>query len=314
MSNRASEILLKDPLLLKSQIIKDPKKLAEGFNRSSNEENKKKLPPITSDAKDPTSGHSLTKKNLNKLRSPSMTNLEALAADRKKLITPLSNSEFTKMSEVDYQNTIDPKLFDQLRSRNVSREVKLEFTKLKLLEKLDNLSSEQEALRKINIDLAQNITKQESKIAACHQQINILTKSLKDLAESSHTKMEETSKIRNVKEKIREVIEHKHQDIQLKQEQIKQNTIKIKQVDLTVDSYQIEIEKFEVKQVEHYYEVLQLGIDTRQEGLKWIVKALWTLGENIKISKLPSYLDAQAINFVFDYSKLDVILSDYLEK
>ena len=37
LCDRSSEILLKDPILLKSPIIKDPKKLAEGFNRTANE-------------------------------------------------------------------------------------------------------------------------------------------------------------------------------------------------------------------------------------------------------------------------------------
>ena len=31
------------------------------------------------------------------------------------------------------------------------------------------------------------------------------------------------------------------------------------------------------------YILLQFGMDTRQEGLSWIIKALWILGENVKI-------------------------------
>ena len=42
LCDRNSEILLKDPILLKSPIIKDPKKLAEGFNRTANEDEDKK--------------------------------------------------------------------------------------------------------------------------------------------------------------------------------------------------------------------------------------------------------------------------------
>ena len=90
----------------------------------------------------------------------SLSNIEALAADRQQVMTPLSNSQFTKISEIDYQKPIDQKLFDQLRERNVSVEVKMEFKKQKLLETLKKHSKDQEELRKANILLAQSIDKQ----------------------------------------------------------------------------------------------------------------------------------------------------------
>ena len=73
------------------------------------------------------------------------------------------------------------------------------------------------------------MTSKQNKIDACHSQINLLTQSLKDLTESQFTKMEETNKIRNVKEKIRQVITHKQEDIKVKQDEmrVKSNSVNI---------------------------------------------------------------------------------------
>lgn len=125
--------------------------------------------------------------------------------------------------------------------------------------------------------------------------------------------MEETTKIRNVKEKIRNLITHTEEEIQKKMEEKHKNSEKIKQLDLKVESLNIEIERMKVKQIEHYYSILQFGLDTRQEGLKWVIKALWTLGENLKISRFPTFLDAKSIEYILEYSKLDTKLNEYLE-
>lgn len=42
------EALLREPILKNSSIIKDPNKLAEGFNRTMNEESKKNNDKVTS--------------------------------------------------------------------------------------------------------------------------------------------------------------------------------------------------------------------------------------------------------------------------
>lgn len=93
-----------------------------------------------------------------------------------------------------------------------------------------------------------------------------------------------------------------------------ENQLIIKELEKRIESIKIELDDIEYNQVNHYYEVLQCGIDTRQEGLSWILRALWTLGEKVKISKLPKFLDSNAISFIFDYSRLNIILSENFDK
>ena len=73
------------------------------------------------------------------------------------------------------------------------------------------------------------------------------------------------------------------EDIIKKREQIKKKSIEVAELDIKVESIKSELEALQVQQIDHYYRVLQLGMDTRQEGLSWIIKSLWILGENVKI-------------------------------
>ena len=73
------------------------------------------------------------------------------------------------------------------------------------------------------------------------------------------------------------------EDIAKKREEIKRKSVEIAELDIKVESIKSELEALQVQQIDHYYKVLQFGMDTRQEGLSWIIKALWILGENVKI-------------------------------
>ena len=184
----------------------------------------------------------------------------------------------------------------------------------RLLEKLISTSKYQEDIRKVNIELAQIVEKQKYKISSCEHQIELLSESVKQLAESKTPKLEETNRIWKVKEKIRGVIQHKLEDIAEKRDIIAKNFKDVKGLDSKVESIKIELDSVELSQIQHYYRVLQIGLDTRQDGLSWILKALWILGEDVKVSKFPKYLDSRAISFIFDYAKINTVLSDLLEK
>lgn len=149
---------------------------------------------------------------------------------------------------------------------------------------------------------------------ACENQINVLSEMIKELADSEVPKLDETGRIWKVKEKIRDVIKHKQEDIGKKKISILENKKLIQQMERKVKSIKAELEEIEFAQIQHYYVVLQIGLDTRQEGLTWVLRALITLGENVKISKLPKFLDSKAIKYLFDTTKLKIMLEDYAEK
>jgi hypothetical protein len=67
----------------------------------------------------------------------------------------------------------------------------------------------------------------------------------------------------------------------------------------------------------HYHVLLNEGRDTRQEGLSWIIKAIWNLGYDVIISYLPTFLDEKCIEYLFTVAHKDFELlqiKDYLDQ
>jgi len=63
--------------------------------------------------------------------------------------------------------------------------------------------------------------------------------------------------------------------------------------------YKEELENIKKKLMLHYHILLSEGKDTRSEGLVWIIKSIWNLGEDVIMTYLPNYLDEKCINFLF---------------
>ncbi len=66
-----------------------------------------------------------------------------------------------------------------------------------------------------------------------------------------------------------------------------------------IDYLKVAVAQLRQEQCEHYHGLLSVGTDTRQEGLVWIVKAIWGLSANVNISKLPAYLGEKSVEFLF---------------
>jgi len=64
----------------------------------------------------------------------------------------------------------------------------------------------------------------------------------------------------------------------------------------------------------YYHKKLYEGLDVRQEGLSWIIKAIWNLGENIKMSYFPNFLDNLSINYLFKIAHKQVQINIIKEK
>ena len=68
-----------------------------------------------------------------------------------------------------------------------------------------------------------------------------------------------------------------------------------------------------VELLKHYLELLYVGKEVRGEGLIWIIKSIWKLGENVPISFMPKFLDFDAIQYLFNYAKISTEL-EYIKK
>ena len=123
----------------------------------------------------------------------------------------------------------------------------------------------------------------------------IKTKNLENFIKTE--KMKINNKKINIKEKLETLI-------------IKKDNILIKYDSCEVDLKELKKELKLIKDelIIHYHKLLLEGKDTRNEGLSWIIRAIWKLKTNVIMSYLPKFLDQKSIEFLFKYSdKLDEI-------
>ena len=63
-----------------------------------------------------------------------------------------------------------------------------------------------------------------------------------------------------------------------------------------------------------YLKILKQGIDIREEGLKWVVKALWELKESIPLSAFPKYLDEESAQYLLLMAMMELELTEYQKR
>lgn len=85
-------------------------------------------------------------------------------------------------------------------------------------------------------------------------------------------------------------------------DQLKLRTQEVKE---DIKKYKEEMEIIRNKLMLHYHTLLNEGVDTRQEGLVWLIKAIWNLGHNVIMSYMPNYLDEKSIDFFFSIAHKD---------
>ena len=110
--------------------------------------------------------------------------------------------------------------------------------------------------------------------------------------ENDDKKMEKFRKVKQLKEDLKQI------DTEL-------NDINGQLVDLkTQDNETIK------KLMRHYEALLYRGKDTRNDGLIWIIKAMWKLGKNVPMEFIPTFLDFNAIEFLFKLANKSIELEN----
>ena len=102
---------------------------------------------------------------------------------------------------------------------------------------------------------------------------------------------------------------------QLKQNKIKELKIDLKELKLPLKFINNEINELrniekdtKDKLMRHYLELLYYGKEVRNEGLIWIIKKIWKMGQNVPMSFMPTFLDIDAIKYLFNMAKLSIEL------
>lgn len=78
--------------------------------------------------------------------------------------------------------------------------------------------------------------------------------------------------------------------------------------------HKLRVQQVKDEQVNHYKTLLLEGEDTRSEGLQWIVKALWKLGEAVPTENFPQFLDDDAVHCILFLAQKSMEIEDLIEK
>ena len=110
--------------------------------------------------------------------------------------------------------------------------------------------------------------------------------------EQDEMKYEKLQKIKNYKEEIKEI----------------ENEINTLNKELTElrEKDKVVVQKL----MKHFQALLYRGRDTRNEGLVWIIKAMWNLGKNVPMQFIPTFLDFKSIEFLFKLANKTIELDN----
>jgi len=75
-------------------------------------------------------------------------------------------------------------------------------------------------------------------------------------------------------------------------QEIDKNKDQLFRVEHDVELLKIELKAKKLEQVQHYQSVLKRGLDARKDGLIWVIKCIWLLGEDVNIVHMPVFLDS----------------------
>ena len=127
----------------------------------------------------------------------------------------------------------------------------------------------------------------------------------------SSSKMERMKQIKSHYLAKKEQEDKKYQ----KFEQIKKYKEELKNLDVDIKALNSELSELRKKDhnivqklMKHYEALLFKGKDTRSEGLIWIIKAMWGLGQNVPMQFIPTFLDFKSIEFLFKLANKSIEL------
>lgn len=129
----------------------------------------------------------------------------------------------------------------------------------------------------------------------------------------SPSKMERMKQIKSLYLAKKEQDDKKSQ----KFEQIKKYKEELKDLDVDIKALNSELSELRKKDhnivqklMKHYEALLFKGKDTRNEGLIWIIKAMWGLGQNVPMQFIPTFLDFKSIEFLFKLANKSIELDN----
>eukprot|EP00359_Climacostomum_virens_P000553 CAMPEP_0204900110 /NCGR_PEP_ID=MMETSP1397-20131031/2266_1 /ASSEMBLY_ACC=CAM_ASM_000891 /TAXON_ID=49980 /ORGANISM="Climacostomum Climacostomum virens, Strain Stock W-24" /LENGTH=459 /DNA_ID=CAMNT_0052068187 /DNA_START=2414 /DNA_END=3793 /DNA_ORIENTATION=- len=184
-------------------------------------------------------------------------------------------------------------------------EEELEETKNKYEAELEDLIFNRERLRKDISDTRHHLIElaldlEAQKVHAVNQEV--AEKKLKDARELSLNEyfFRRNTIQQNLERKFKEYDEYK---VTLNT-QLANSSKDLEVFDERVHQIKENLKLVRRTQIEHYLHLLKDGLDSRNEGLEWIVKALWKLDFKLKRKYFPTFLDEEADDCIMEFAKL----------
>lgn len=88
----------------------------------------------------------------------------------------------------------------------------------------------------------------------------------------------------------------------------------LKDLDEAARSLRKKLQSIRSTQRGHYLTLLKEGKDTRNEGIKWILIALWKIGETVTIEDFPKFLDEDSVYFIIFVGQKTLEIEEIFEK
>lgn len=177
------------------------------------------------------------------------------------------------------------------------------------------VTSQREVLRKANTQLREKLTEAEIAIKAVRvtssRQETMLKGKMKSLrsedlgyvfSKRSACQLELVTKEREFQELV----------LNLNRE-IAENSLQTQALDHKVHDIRTQLRSLNSQQVDHFRQILQEGLDTRSEGLSWVVKALWKLGEKVQVSMFPPFLDLTSVHVILFVAQKSLEIEELTE-
>ena len=128
---------------------------------------------------------------------------------------------------------------------------------------------------------------------------------------------EKNIKKSNKKKKYDSFMKDQNERMEKLKEDKKDIEEKINLIELEMEKNKKEEKILVNKLMMSYKESLFKGTNVKNEGLVWIIKAIWNLGENVPMSFMPNFLDSESIDYLFKlalkHNSLEALIKKKLE-
>ena len=101
------------------------------------------------------------------------------------------------------------------------------------------------------------------------------------------------------KKEYENVKKHQYNKIHLLKEEWKKLNKNVNEIDKEIKENKKKEKVIVSRLMTFYKELLFKGKNVKKDGLVWIIKAIWNLGENVPMSFMPEFLDIDSIEYLF---------------